>query len=125
LNRLSPGEGLPLEPSICFICESSPQTGAVDTFRTNDTHVPTKLRGRKYVCISCIEELGKFIGMAPEKDMQDVVGLVTEYQTALAEAKLRVEQLEAVHVDMLKDLLAKATKPAVTKTSVSPTPNGC
>ena len=29
----------------------------------------------------------------------------------LVEAQLRVEQLEAVHVETLKELLAKATKP--------------
>jgi hypothetical protein len=112
LNLLAPGEGLPLEPSICFICESSPQAGAVDTFRTNDTHVPTKLRGRKYICVPCIEELGKFIGMVQRSAAENLYLTLQDSETELAEAKLRVEQLEAVHVDMLKDLLAKATKPA-------------
>lgn len=113
MHLFKAGEGLPLAPSICFICECSPQTGAVDTTRQYETHVPTKLQGRKYVCVECIKELGKFIGMA-DADSYNLAGNEIEaLRIAEAEARLRIEQLEAVHVETLKGLLAKATKPAV------------
>lgn len=115
MNRIKAGEGLPLAPSICFICEESPQVDVVDTARNNETPLPTKLRGRKYVCVSCITELAKFIGMV-EQAVYDVVETeVDARDRELAEARLRIEQLEAVHVEMLKDLLDKAVRPHPTK----------
>lgn len=133
MNLLKPEEGLPLAPSICFICEQSPFRGAIDTGRTHDPQVPTNLRGRKYVCVDCAEEFGKFIGMEDAKTAATLRERIEEQNAFCAEQALRIEQLEAVHVEMLRDLLAKATKPtsvamppapAVRKKAPTTEPNG-
>jgi hypothetical protein len=104
---------LPLAPSICFICEGAPATErAIDTGRSFITHVPTKLTGRKYICESCAREFGKAIGLVDGSELDAARGAVEEAASRLIESELRVQQLEAVHVETLKELLAKATKPA-------------
>lgn len=112
MNLIPAGEGLPLAPSICFICEQGPQNGAVDTFRTFMTQPPTHLTGRKYVCVDCVKSLAGLVGFV-DPDIYRLLGNEVEaLRIAAAADKLRIEQLEAVHVQTLKDLLEKATKPA-------------
>ena len=44
-----------LAPSVCIVCEGvPPETSFVDTLRTFDTHSPTHLSGRKYLCEVCV-----------------------------------------------------------------------
>lgn len=112
LNVFPPGEGLPLAPSICFICEEAPQNGAIDTFRTFMTPLPTRLTGRKYVCTGCANDLGKAIGLVREDVYLNAINKLIDADERKVQLQLRVEQLEAVHVEMLRDLLAKAQKPA-------------
>ena len=112
MHLIPPNEGLPLAPSLCFICEQSPQTGAVDTFRTFMTPLPTRLTGRKYVCVECIKELAGYVDMVDAADAEHERRLADQAADEVARLQLRVEQLEAVHVETLKELLAKATRPA-------------
>lgn len=118
MNLIHAGEGLPLAPSICFICEQSPQEDCVDTFRQFETHLPTKLTGRKYVCEGCVRDLAKVFGMVDRLTYHAALEDSRHAEKHLAHAMLRVEQLEAVHVQTLKDLLAKATKPAPARKEV-------
>lgn len=52
-----------LHPSICYICEQSPQPGetVVDTLRNYQD--PLYGVGRKYICESCVGELGSVLGL--------------------------------------------------------------
>ena len=121
MRLLAPEEGIPLAPSICFICEQAPLNGVIDTGRTHDPQVPTNLRGRKYVCVNCAKELAGYVGFIPEEVAEEISEKLVIAEAELAEAKLRVEQLEAVHVEMLRDLLTKATKPAPARRAVAKT----
>lgn len=115
LNLIPAGEGLPLAPSICFICEQSPSNGAIDTLRTFMTQPPTHLTGRKYVCTDCVKSLAALIGFVDPSIHNLALNEVEALRIAAAEDRLRIEQLEAIHIETLKDLLKKATKPAPTR----------
>ena len=119
MRVLAPEEGIPLPPSICFICEQAPLNGVIDTGRTHDPQVPTNLRGRKYLCVNCAEEFAKIIGYVPVDAVGEAEAVAGHALAEKAELQLRVEQLEAVHVETLKDLLAKATKPAPARRAVA------
>ena len=53
-----------LSPSVCSICEQSPQPGSrlVDTLRNFEQGINGI--GRKYVCESCVGELASAFGLS-------------------------------------------------------------
>lgn len=58
-------EGMPLGPSVCFICQSSPPESAiVDTLMTFHPPAPSPLDGRKYLCEHCVGTAARLLGWA-------------------------------------------------------------
>ena len=92
---------------MCFICEQSPLTGAIDTLRTFQTHVPTKLTGRKYICIECAKELGYYAGLVSGQEVVLREELLRACEFELIEAQKRVAELEALKVETLEGLLSQ------------------
>jgi hypothetical protein len=58
-------EGRPtLDSGMCFICETSPDDGYIDTLYVFDPGGFTYLNGRKFVCHKCAEQMARLIGFA-------------------------------------------------------------
>ena len=88
--------GLPA-PGICFVCETAPQEGAVDTLRNFTPGFPVNLAGAKIICQGCLQAAGNVAGL--------------ESGTQVEDANLRAEQAEArynairQHVEAVRDAL--------------------
>jgi|ERR1044072_2419038 hypothetical protein len=77
-----------MAPRKCLICESKPTHRVVDTgYSLTAATVLDKLRGRKYVCESCGEKVGKALGMANQGTVNTLKEQVIDLENQLAEAK--------------------------------------
>lgn len=105
-------EGQLLQPGICVVCEkgSASEKPFVDTLRTFEPGVITKLTGRKYVCQECVGEFANLLGFASPDQAQEMQDAVEAAEAARAEAEARAAALEDVQVALgiLKPKRARA-----------------
>jgi len=82
-----------LNPNVCFICEEFKQEGTpvVDTLRNYElgNHF-TPLAGRKYVCESCVVELGACVGLASADRIEQLEKDNVTYRAKIAELKKKL-----------------------------------
>jgi hypothetical protein len=89
---VSPVDLLP--PSICIICETSPDGDfVVDTLYNLKTGVATPLNGRKYVCQRCAEQFGELFGLVSKEKEQRAQLEAEVAKTELSNVKQRVVEL--------------------------------
>lgn len=97
-------DGMPLGPSVCFVCESTPPESAiVDTLLTFHPPAPSPLDGRKYLCEHCVGTAAKILGwqsptekLSLEQAHQEVILKVRELREELTAKDDFVRSVEAV-----------------------------
>lgn len=102
-----------LPPKKCLICETKPGHRVVDTgYNLVATTVFDKLRGRKYVCESCGEKIGKALGMIVMRKVEEMKEEIIRLQNDLAEAERR-DSLAAEVVSIREFLMKEESQNAV------------
>ena len=111
MRILPEGERLPA-PSLCFICETSPQREAgvnvVQTFRQFNPPALSHLSGEKLLCERCVEEAARLLGFVRSDDVD------------LANRKLAEANLKFAQVNELVKSLAKGITDSVGDVTVTP-----
>jgi hypothetical protein len=92
-------------PGLCFVCETAPQAGVVDTLQNFTPGFPSNLDGRKYICDGCAAAAAQACGFYSTTEVQDAeasaeaatgsLNAVIDHVTNAVEAFTR-ETLEAV-----------------------------
>lgn len=97
-------------PGLCFVCETAPQAGVVDTLQNFTPGFPSNLDGRKYVCDGCVKALAEAGGFYATEDVV----------TAVARADAAVARFNAVrdHVAEVVKSFADEALVAVADASV-------
>jgi len=57
------------EPGLCFVCETAPQAGVIDTLQNFSPGFPSSLSGRKYVCDGCAAAVAETAGFFATGDV--------------------------------------------------------
>lgn len=56
-------------PGLCFVCETAPQAGVVDTLQNFTPGFPSNLDGRKYICDGCVKSAAEACGFYASDDV--------------------------------------------------------
>lgn len=125
-----------LSPGICTLCEGAPVEGqeVVDTLRDLVSPFVFKLRGRKYVCDSCIIALGNVIGLVSneqasrfeqraveaEAKVNAVFDHVAKFAKQFEQGVLERVSETAPIVETVEDVVEAVAEPAVPAEPATP-----
>lgn len=75
-------------PSICIICEQSPDSDYVDTKYVFDPPGPTHLNGKKYVCVGCVTAMANLFGFKGHGQVKAFEDKIHQLESLIKEFKL-------------------------------------
>ena len=107
-------------PSLCFICETSPQrevgVNVVDTQRQFNPPTLSHLAGTKFICERCVEEAARLLGFTRSDDVELANTRLEAANRLIAETQVHVASL----ANGIKEVLNSVELNPIEKTRKSP-----